>query len=328
MNFPNKEATLVAIKQYHITKGFKFVVVESKTDRYVARCIDYNNGCQWRLRASFSKIRDTWEIKKIEAPHTCLSTTLSDDHVNLDSNQIAIVVVNSIKANSFIPVKSLITKIKSGYGYSVTYKKKHGWQNKRRLPWNSAIGTNPIIISQDGCRRFKKVSLRQLSNITRPFVIGDVQDNSCNIFERVFWAFKPCIDGFNYCKSIVQVDGTFLTGKYHGTLLTAIGQDGNRKIFLLAFTIVEGEIKETLIWFFLRLRSHVMPKQNICMITDRGKAILSALKSPEVAWEGHGLLSIYCIRHIASNFNKKFKNAEAKRQLINMGIYLNLIHLY
>jgi len=64
------------------------------------------------------------------------------------------------------------------------------------------------------------------------------------------------------------------------------------------------------------------------MINDRGKFILSALKSPEVAWEGHGLLSIYCIRYIASNFNKKFKNAEAKRQLINMGIYLNLIHLY
>jgi len=64
------------------------------------------------------------------------------------------------------------------------------------------------------------------------------------------------------------------------------------------------------------------------MITDRGKAILSALKSPEIAREGHDLLSVYCIRHIASNFNKKFKKAEAKRQLINMDIYLNLIHLY
>nr|XP_007142150.1 hypothetical protein PHAVU_008G256700g [Phaseolus vulgaris]ESW14144.1 hypothetical protein PHAVU_008G256700g [Phaseolus vulgaris] len=55
--------------------------------------------------------------------------------------------------------------------------------------------------------------------VTQPFVIGDVQDNSCNIFERVFWAFKPCIDDFNYCKPIFQVKGTFLTGKYHETLL-------------------------------------------------------------------------------------------------------------
>jgi len=47
MAFPNKEATFVAIKQHHIAEGYKFVVVDSKTDQYVARCIYYNNGCQW-----------------------------------------------------------------------------------------------------------------------------------------------------------------------------------------------------------------------------------------------------------------------------------------
>ena len=102
--------------------------------------------------------------KKIEAPHTCLSTTLSDDHVNLDSNQIVTIVVNLIKANPSIPVKSLIAKIKSRYGYSVTYEKT--WMaKKKRLPWISATGTNPIIIFQDGCRRFKKVSLGKLLNM-------------------------------------------------------------------------------------------------------------------------------------------------------------------
>jgi len=141
MTFPNKEATLVVIKQYHIAEGFKFVVVGSKTDQYVARCIDYNNGCQWRLRASFSKIRDTWEIKNIEAPHTCLSTTLSDDHVNLDSNQIATVVVNSIKANPSIPMKSLIAEIKSHYGYSVTYKKAWMTTFERTKSWFVERGT-------------------------------------------------------------------------------------------------------------------------------------------------------------------------------------------
>jgi len=45
------------------------------------------------------------------------------------------------------------------------------------------------------------------------------------ILNRVFWTFKPSIEGFQYCKPIVQVDKTFFTGKYHGTLLTAIGQD-------------------------------------------------------------------------------------------------------
>jgi len=121
--------------------------------------------------------------------------------------------------------------------------------------------------------------------VTQPFVIYGVQDNSCNIFERAFRAFKPCINGFNYCKPIVQVDGTFLTGKYHENFLTAIGQDGNQNIFPLTFAIVEGETKEALIWFFCLWQSHVIPQQNICMITDRGKAILLTLKFPEVAWK-------------------------------------------
>ena len=77
-----------------------------------------------------------------------------------------------------------------------------------------------------------------------------------------------------------------------------------------------------MIWFFELLRAYVTLQPNVCLITNRGSAILSALQSPNVGWEAHGLQSVFCIRHIASNFNKKFKNAELKRQLINMGKYI------
>jgi len=50
--------------------------------------------------------------KNIEAPHTCLLITLSDDHVNLDSTQITTIVVNFVKTNPSILMKSLIAKIK------------------------------------------------------------------------------------------------------------------------------------------------------------------------------------------------------------------------
>jgi len=85
--------------------------------------------------------------------------------------------------------------------------------------------------------------------ITRPVVFDGVKDNSYQILEHVFWAFKSCIGGFNYCKPIVQVDETLLTSKYHGTLLTTISQDGNHNVFPLTFVIFEGETKEATIWF-------------------------------------------------------------------------------
>ncbi|KAH1247195.1 hypothetical protein GmHk_06G017141 [Glycine max] len=61
------------------------------------------------------------------------------------------------------------------------------------------------------------------------------------IFHRLFWSFKACIDAFAFCKPIVQIDGTWLYGRYKGTLLVAIAQDGANNIFPLAFAIVEGE---------------------------------------------------------------------------------------
>jgi len=57
----------------------------------------------------------------------------------------------------------------------------------------------------------------------------------------------------------VQVDEIFLTGKYRGTLLTAIGQDGSRNNFLLAFAIVESETKEAWMWFLHYLWRYVTP---------------------------------------------------------------------
>ena len=102
--------------------------MESKPDKYVARCIHHEGGCQWRLRASFSKIRSQWEIKKIDAQHSCLSTNLLADHVNLDSTRIASIVLTSVKANPSVRIKSLIAKIKNLYAYTITYRK--AWLGK------------------------------------------------------------------------------------------------------------------------------------------------------------------------------------------------------
>ena len=63
-------------------------------------------------------------------------------------------------------------------------------------------------------------------------------------FLHLFWSFRPCIDGFQYCRPLVQVDETWLYGKYKGTLLVEVAQDDNNKILPIAFTVVEGETTE------------------------------------------------------------------------------------
>ncbi|XP_016755178.1 uncharacterized protein [Gossypium hirsutum] len=50
------------------------------------------------------------------------------------------------------------------------------------------------------------------------------------VFRRLFWTFDPCVRAFSHCKPVVQVDGTWLYGKYTQILLIAVAQKGNGNI--------------------------------------------------------------------------------------------------
>jgi hypothetical protein len=49
------------------------------------------------------------------------------------------------------------------------------------------------------------------------------------------------MEAFNHCCDVLSIDGTFLMGKYEGTMLIAIGIDADRQLVPLAFAIMEKE---------------------------------------------------------------------------------------
>ncbi|KAL5137236.1 hypothetical protein HKD37_10G027629 [Glycine soja] len=134
-------------------------------------------------------------------------------------------------------------------------------------------------------------------------------------FHRVFWTFGQCKEAFKYCKPIIQVDGTHLYGKYRGTLLMATSQDGNGGVLPLAFAVVKGETLTAWSWFLAHLREHVTDKNGICLISDRHTSIKSAVANEALGWQPPHDYHVYCVRHIASNFNRKFNNAKQKEML-------------
>ena len=78
------------------------------------------------------------------------------------------------------------------------------------------------------------------------------------------------IQAFKHCRPLLCVDGTFLTGHYRGTLLTAIGVDGNNQVVPIAFTLVESENSESWLWFLKLLkRALVEERENVCVMLDR-----------------------------------------------------------
>ena len=77
------------------------------------------------------------------------------------------------------------------------------------------------------------------------YTTTDVKDRAgrivpgVQVFDKLFWALKSTIDGFRFCKRMIQVDGTWLYGKYKHVLLIAVAQDGENNVFPIAFAIVE-----------------------------------------------------------------------------------------
>ncbi|KAL0011257.1 hypothetical protein SO802_006365 [Lithocarpus litseifolius] len=94
------------------------------------------------------------------------------------------------------------------------------------------------------------------------------------LLHYVFWAFAPCIAAFKYCRPVINIDGTHLYGKYRGVLMIAMATDANQKVLPLAFAVVDKESGASWGWFLECLRvsiEHVIPKEGICIISDRHK---------------------------------------------------------
>jgi hypothetical protein len=61
------------------------------------------------------------------------------------------------------------------------------------------------------------------------------------VLQRAFLALGPVIAVFKQCRPVICIDGTFLTGKYKGTILIVVAADGNNQLLPLAIAFAEGE---------------------------------------------------------------------------------------
>ncbi|XP_052488020.1 uncharacterized protein LOC128041751 [Gossypium raimondii] len=121
------------------------------------------------------------------------------------------------------------------------------------------------------------------------------------IFHRMFWTFDQYVRAFPHCKPFVQVDGTWLYGKYTQILLLAVAQDGNRNVLPIAFTIVDKENMESWEFFLTNLRRYVISNDNICIISDRRKGLIAAIRRSGVP----------CVRARATHFRQRMARLES-----------------
>ncbi|KAH0730411.1 hypothetical protein KY289_001599 [Solanum tuberosum] len=227
----------------------------------------------------------TSQLGRYIKEHTCDMGTCNDGHFNLDVEMIANVLRIDIEKMPRFPIKNCQTTVIKAYGISICIRKTYF-----------------------GCKRaFEKVYGTWEER--RVDVIEDV-------FNYVFWTFKPCIDGFVFCRPVISIDGTHVYGKYDIKLLIAIATDGNGSILPLAFAIVANESMETWSLFLDHLHLHVVKggRGHVALISDRHHKILSSVyNSPN--WQAPFGFHRFCLRHLKANFKKKFKNVSLNNLL-------------
>ncbi|XP_050222285.1 protein FAR1-RELATED SEQUENCE 5-like [Mercurialis annua] len=137
---------------------------------------------------------------------------------------------------------------------------------------------------------------------TNPGSVVELKISEGNTFQSVFIALNASIKGWNFCRPVIVVDGTFLKSTYGGTLLTASIQDSGGKIFPLAFCVVDSENDESCQYFFENIKGAFGEKEKLCIVSDRHNSIRKAVNSI-FPLATHGV----CAYHLLCNVKRHFK---------------------
>ncbi|XP_016206867.1 uncharacterized protein LOC107647289 [Arachis ipaensis] len=133
------------------------------------------------------------------------------------------------------------------------------------------------------------------------------------MFEKMYVCLSDCKNGFRSgCRPLIGLDGAFLKTQIAGQILSAIAQDTNHHIYVIAWAIVNVENKENWKWFLELLHDDLgdYKANGWCFISDMQKGLISAIE--EVMPQVHHR---FCVWHLWQNFNKQWKDLELRRLL-------------
>ena len=147
---------------------------------------------------------------------------MNRDHHQLDSKLVNAHIKAIIKAQFTLSVSSIQASVMEKLRYEISYKKVLDGKHKslRHLfgDFSQSYTKLPCFFLALEKANPECVVIRKTFDSNMP---------NTEIFQRVFWSFKPSTEGFEYCRPVLSIDGTHLYEKYKGTLMIDMGCDRN-----------------------------------------------------------------------------------------------------
>ncbi|XP_020552656.1 uncharacterized protein LOC105155745 [Sesamum indicum] len=264
--------------------------------------------CRWELRGIFKQKMGRWTITKYERDYTCILNQMPLEHGNLDRVYVASLLLGQVKCNPSYEIKHVIQTVKDHTGYDIPYQKAlYSLKMAREMVYGTWENSVQNLLKYLGAlQKYNSRTIVEWQNKARDTSTGGY------VIGYIFWAFKPCIEGFQHCRNLISVDGTHLYRKYKHKMLIAAAKDENQQVLPLAFAIVDEESHLSWKWFFRQLSRHtIRGRRGICLISDRHAGITRVVREyPDFVSPND--MHRYCLRHVCSNFNSKHKNVVLK----------------
>ncbi|KAL0284475.1 UNVERIFIED_CONTAM: hypothetical protein Sangu_2826500 [Sesamum angustifolium] len=236
----------------------EYRVVESKPKLWKVACkYDQQTGCSWMLRGIFQPNMGLFKITKYAGPHTCLMNEISVEHGNLGKSMIATHLLGMVRQDPAYDIKFVQQNVKDRFGFEISYHK--AWQSLKAAreqvygTWESSVKKLP---------RFMAFLQKLNPGTVVEWLNLETDRPGVQMLHYVFWAFRPCIEGFRSCRNVISVDGTHLYTKYKHKLLVAVTLDANQQVLPLAFALVDEESLASWRWFLQMLAKHLLPNDD------------------------------------------------------------------
>ena len=179
--------------------------------------------------------------------HDCPTTKLEDSRM-ASQDWVAEKLVDRVKKNPGKGAKTAQSKLQEDYNFKLKYTKAWAGMKVAVEMINGRYEDSFQLLF-----RWKAEIMKKCPGSIVEIELAKINGNYH--FDRIFVAFKPCIDGFLAgCRPYVGVDSTALNGKYVRQLASATAVDGHNWLYYVAYAIFDSETKENWTWFMRQLR--------------------------------------------------------------------------
>ncbi|XP_028123134.1 uncharacterized protein LOC114320220 [Camellia sinensis] len=282
------------LRKYAVECGFRFKYVKNDSVRITTVCMmRESKGCMWSVHARVLHANGFFYLRKWNKEHIYGVAVRTPKNPRAGSDLVSDVISNWVCDKPLTRPIDVVYDLKKDYGLEVSY----------RVAW---LGVEKARGEMFGAHSISFDQLRWYSSVVVENNPGSYVNIDCdehnNHFIRYFISFKACIDGFNHCRPLLFLDGTFLKGKFKGHLLAATAKDGNQGLFPIAIAIVDSENTANWAWFLGHLANVVNSHRTFTFVSDRHAGLLESIPITFPT-----ALHAFCLQHLQRNLQHKLR---------------------